>query len=128
MSDGAKVKAGTTVILLPERVDSSTSTAVEKLMVDALEPGARVIVDGSAVIYMSAAGIRALATVLHKAQERQARLAFCRFSSVAADCLLVSGFTELLDVVETVEAAADRLQSKPVGTAVDRLHPRYPTG
>ena len=95
---------------------------------DALEPGARVIVDGSAVTYMSAAGIRALATVLHQAQQKQAQLAFCRFSSVAADCLLVSGFTELLDVVETVEAAADRLQSKPVGTSVDRLHPRYPTG
>lgn len=128
MSDGTKVNAGTKVVLLPERVDSSTSTAVERLMLDALQPGGRVIVDGSAVAYMSAAGVRALATVLHHAQEKQARLAFCRFSSVAADCLLVSGFTDLLDVVDTVDEAAERLQSKPVGTAADRLHPRYRTG
>ncbi|MCX7360529.1 MAG: STAS domain-containing protein [Alphaproteobacteria bacterium] len=109
MNNGTKVKAAATVVLLPDRVDSSTSSAVEKLMMDALQPGARVIVDGSAIIYMSAAGVRALATVLHRAPEKQARLAFCRFSSAAADCLLVSGFTDLLDVVDTVEEASNRL-------------------
>jgi len=109
MNDGTKVKATATVVLLPERVDSSTSTDVEKLMMDALRPGARVIVDGSAVVYMSAAGVRALATALHRAPEKQARLAFCRFSNAAADCLLVSGFTDLLDVADTVEEASNRL-------------------
>ena len=38
-------------------------------MVDALRPGAGVIVDGSAVTYMSAAGVRVLAIVLHRAEE-----------------------------------------------------------
>ena len=49
-------------VMLPERVDSATSASVEALMFAALRPGARVIVDGSAVTYMSAAGVRVLAT------------------------------------------------------------------
>ena len=110
MMDGTRLKAGTTVVMLPERVDSATSGAVERQMIDALQPGAGLIIDGSAVSYMSAAGVRALATVLHKAQQKRARLVFCSFSAAAADCLLVSGFTALLDVAETVDEAADRLR------------------
>ena len=41
--------------------------SVEVMLVAALRPGARVIVDGSQVTYMSAAGVRTFASVLHKA-------------------------------------------------------------
>src|SRR6185437_7881068 len=49
-------------VMLPDRVDSETALGVEKSMLEALQPGARVIVDGSDITYMSAAGVRALAT------------------------------------------------------------------
>ena len=60
-----------TTVMLPERVDLATSASVEALMFAALSPGARVIVDGSAVTYMSAAGVRVLADVLHRAEEQE---------------------------------------------------------
>ena len=57
-----------------------------------------------------------------------ARIAFCRFTGAAADCLLVSGFTQLFEVVDSVEEAAARLRRKPAGAAEERLHPHRRAG
>ena len=117
-----------TTVMLPKQVDSETSATVETLIVDALRPGTGVIVDGSEVTYMSAAGVRVFARALHRAEEIGGRLAFCRFTGAAADCLLVSGFTELFEVVDSVEEAATRLRRKPAGSAAERLHPHTRAG
>jgi anti-sigma B factor antagonist len=115
-------------IMLPDRVDSATAPSVERLLFAAIRPGARLIVDGSGVAYMSAAGVRVLATALHRAQEQGTRIVLCRFSGAAADCLLVSGFSQLFDVAASVEEAGRRLGANPPGFAGDRLHPRRATG
>ncbi len=115
-------------VMLPKQVDSETSGSVETLIVAALRPGAGLIVDGSEVTYMSAAGVRVFARVLHRAEELGAKIAFCRFSGAAADCLLVSGFTELFEVVDSVEAAAARLRQKPTGAGAGHLHPHTRAG
>jgi anti-sigma B factor antagonist len=125
---GTHTEIAIATIMLPERVDSATSASVEALMVGALRPDARVIVDGSAVTYMSAAGVRALAIVLHRAAELSARIVFCSFSGPAADCLLVSGFSQLFDVADSTEQALARLASKRAGGSADRLHPHGTTG
>lgn len=119
---------GIATVMLPERVDSATASSVEAKLFSALQPGTRVIIDGSEVVYMSAAGVRTLATVLHRAEEQGARIAFCRFSGPAADCLLVSGFSVLFDVAESVAEASAKLGMKPVVAAEDRLHPRRAAG
>lgn len=115
-------------VSLPERVDSSTVEPIQRQMMDVLRPGLRMIVDGARVSYMSAAGVRMLATVLHAAQTKQARLAFCRFTGAAADCLLVSGFARLLEVVDSVEEATGLLSPKLAAIRAERLHPRHTTG
>jgi anti-sigma B factor antagonist len=122
------IMSDTATIMLPKQVDSETSTSVETLIVDALRPGAGLIVDGSEVTYMSAAGVRVFARALHRAEEIGARIAFCRFTGAAADCLLVSGFTELFEVVDSVEEAATRLRRKSAGSAAERLHPHTRAG
>ncbi len=116
-------------IHLPSRLDSANSPDVEASILAEIRPGRRLIVDGSEVTYMSAAGVRMLATILHNAQETDARIVFCRFSGVAADCLVVSGFSELLDVADTVDAAAKRLSSSRFANSPeDRLRPRSAAG
>ena len=112
---------------LPERMDSATASGIEKDLLAGLRPGGKLIVDGSAVTYMSAAGVRALATVLHGAQAQEAQVVFCRFSGSAADCLEVSGFSQLLDVADTVEVARERLQSTSADRS-NRLHGRGSAG
>jgi anti-anti-sigma factor len=120
--------AGITTVRLPERVDSANATAVEASIVAVLRPGARVVVDGSPVVYMSAAGVRVLAIALHRAAEVEARIVFCSFSGAAADCLLVSGFTQLFDVADSVAQAEQRLVDRPPGEAAGRLHVRGGAG
>lgn len=115
-------------VMLPERIDSATSSSVEALMFAALHPGARVIVDGSAVTYMSAAGVRVLATTIHRAADEDTHIVLCSFSGPAADCLLVSGFSQLFDVADSVDEARKRLRRNPTANVADRLHPRGTTG
>jgi len=115
-------------VRLPDRVDSETSAAVEASLVAALRPGARVIVDGSPVMYMSAAGVRVLAIALHRAAEVEARIVFSSFGGAAADCLLVSGFAQLFDVAESVAEAEQRLRDRPPVEPVRRLHGRGGAG
>ena len=112
---------------LPERMDSATAAGIQRELLATLHPGLKLIVDGSAVTYMSAAGVRALATVLHGAQAQEAQVVFCRFSGSAADCLEVSGFSQLLDVADSVETARDRLQSTSADPS-NRLHRRGSAG
>ncbi len=97
-------------VMLPAKVDTATVSAVEGMLLTVLRPGARIIVDGSAVAYMSAAGVRTFATVMHEAAKVQARVVFCSFHGAAWDCLLVSGFSELLEIAETTAQATARLE------------------
>lgn len=118
---------GIATIKLPERMDSTTAAQAEEMLRAAIRPGAKVVIDGSAVTYMSAAGVRALAGVLHGAEEMKASVVFCRFTGPAVDCLEVSGFAQLLEVVETLEEAFSRLNSA-TGGGSNRLHPRRTAG
>ena len=113
MSDGKpRVTSadGIVNLKLPERLDSTTSGAAEAVLLAELRDGAHVIVDGSAVIYMSAAGVRVVVDATRKAAERGAKLALCRFTGAAADCLAVSGFAGLLEVAGSVDEALARLR------------------
>jgi anti-sigma B factor antagonist len=124
----ANVMSDIDTIMLPDRVDSATAPSVERLIFAAIRRGAHVIVDGSAVTYMSAAGVRVLATAIHRAQDQETRIVLCRFSGPAADCLLVSGFSQLFAVADSLEEARRRLAANPTGFAGERLHPRRATG
>ena len=116
----SSVKVAT--VALPDRVDSVSASLIEGNVAGHLRPGARIVIDGSAVVYMSAAGVRALATVLHRAADSQGHVVFCRFSAAAADCLLVSGFSELLEVAGTMEEAIAWLDQAVQGGGHERLH------
>jgi len=115
-------------VMLPAKVDSTTVSAVERTLMAALRPGARVIVDGSEVTYMSAAGVRTFASVLHESARVQAHIVFCRFGGAAWDCLLVSGFSELLEIADTTSEAVARLEKDPRPSTGESLHRRGAAG
>jgi anti-anti-sigma factor len=116
------------IVTLPDCVDSTTAEDIEKSILVKVVPGARLIVDGAEVTYMGAAGVRALAGILHHAQAAGAQIVFCRFGGPAADCLLVSGFSRLLDVAESLEEATVRFQADLSVQPVERLHARGAAG
>jgi anti-anti-sigma factor len=105
-----KKAPGIVTIALPERLDSATSIAAGGDVMAKLLPGGSIIIDGAAVTYMSAAGVRILANAFRRATELGARVVLCHFTGAAADCLLVSGFSQLFDTAASVEEATARLQ------------------
>jgi anti-sigma B factor antagonist len=117
-----------TTVALPEHVDSTTCPEIEKTLLAALQPGAKLLVDGRAVTYMSAAGVRALADIWRRALALEARVVLCRFGGAAADCLMVSGFGELLEVTDSLKDAQSRLAPRPNGDPGERLHRQGATG
>jgi anti-sigma B factor antagonist len=116
--------ADISIVMLPAHFDSGTSASVERMLIAALKPQGKLIVDGSPVVYMSAAGVRTLATVLHAAEAMEAHVVFCNFRGPASDCLEVSGFAQLLDVVDSAEEARGRLVARTVERFAERLHGR----
>ena len=118
---------GIVTVKLPERLDSTTSAAAAAVVLAELRDGAGVVVDGVDVTYMSAAGVRVLVDVTRKAVERGTRLALCRFTGAAADCLTVSGFAKLLKIAGSLDEAIARLQPDFAAKPAD-LHRRRPTG
>lgn len=93
------------IVPMPERLDAATSAEVEAAVVTVLRDGIGVIIDGAAVQYMSAAGVRVLVDAFRKANEQGARLVLARFTGVAEECLAVSGFAALLPVASSVDEA-----------------------
>jgi anti-anti-sigma factor len=96
-------------VTLPRQLDSTTSAEVEANVMAVMGRGVGVVVDGSEVTYMSAAGVRVLVDAYRKAAQQGARLALCRFTGAAAECLAVSGFSLLLPVAATVDEAKRKL-------------------
>ena len=107
---GSREVSGIVTIALPDRLDSTTSIAAGVDVMARLLPGGSIIIDGAAVTYMSAAGVRILANAFRRATELGARVVLCRFTGAAADCLLVSGFSQLFDTAASVEEATARLR------------------
>jgi anti-sigma B factor antagonist len=107
-----KEAPGIVTIALPERLDSATSISAGSDVMAKLLPGGSIIIDGAAVTYMSAAGVRVLANAFRRATELGARVVLCHFTGAAADCLLVSGFSQLFDTAGSVEEATARLQRR----------------
>jgi anti-sigma B factor antagonist len=115
-------------LVLPERIDSATSAEVEATVMAVLREGVAVVVDGTNVVYMSAAGVRVLVDAYRKAVQQGARLVLCRFSGAAAECLAVSGFAELLPISASVDDAKRKLAIDPPARPLDRLHRRHNAG
>ncbi|MBV8393231.1 MAG: STAS domain-containing protein [Alphaproteobacteria bacterium] len=125
---GMEIVDGITVITLPAQVDSVTAPGIEQQIAQMLKPGARVLVDGGEVTYMSAAGIRALAAIQRTAEQQRIPVILCRFEGAAADCLDVSGFTQLLEVAASRAEAMAALRPKLAGNPAESLHRRDATG
>ena len=116
------------VVPMPERLDSTTAAEVEAAVIAVLREGVGVVIDGSAVEYMSAAGVRVLVDAFRKANEQGARLVLCRFTGAAEECLSVSGFSALLPAVASVDEARRKVQSELAASPVDRLRHGHNAG
>src|SRR5205823_9642738 len=107
-------RIGSLLVLRPEgRVDNTTSPAFQARLLDAIksEPSG-IVVDFSAVDYVSSAGLRALMTAA-KLKPKELRLAAIGLNSVVQEIFTISRFHHVVPVLNSLEEAAGAGEARP---------------
>ena len=98
---------GDILVLSPSgRIDNATSPAFQAKLLAALTPGAAVLVDFSAVEYISSAGLRALMMGSKQSKAAGGGLAVAALGPVVKEIFEISRFSLVVQVFDT---AADAL-------------------
>lgn len=100
-----------TVLGLSGRMDATTVSTFEEAWRERFEAGDhKLAVDLDGVEYISSAGLRGILTLLKACKGGGCGLAFCRMGDMVAEVFRISGFTSMLSMHPTVEAAVDSLR------------------
>lgn len=93
-------------VMLAGRLDSATSSYFEKDLLNLFNmPGCSVLMDFSALNYISSAGLRIILMAAKKAKQVNGRLMLCDLQPNVRSVFEVSGFLTIVEVVENQEAA-----------------------
>ena len=104
-------KDGRALVIAPEgRVDSVSSGELERLVVSRIDAGeTRVVLDLSAVEYISSAGLRVMLLAAKRLKEPPAGLVLCGMGPSVRTVLELAGFLPLFAVEARREQALARL-------------------
>jgi len=93
---------GRVLIIAPRgRIDSSTAPAFEKQLMERLAHHSFLVLDFSAVDFLSSAGLRLLILAAKQINQDEGRLILCGVSQPIHDILEISGFLGLIEVVDS---------------------------
>lgn len=109
-----RIHNGVLVLKPHKRMDYLTAPSFEEQSVGLMAYGRnKVVVDCSALDYISSAGLRVLLTLAKKAKSAGGALVLCNVGNTVKDVLEVSGFGSLVGLYAGVEEACAVL-SRPV--------------
>ena len=98
------------IIALPDgKIDADTADAfgadLESAVGRAADSSAKLVVDCSAITYMSSRGLRALTLAKRKADGAGVRILLAGANEVVSEILVISRYHKLFTVTDSVEAA-----------------------
>lgn len=94
------------ILKLQRRIDSATAKAFEERLMPVVNGAeAAVILDFQDLDYISSAGLRVILMAAKAAKARQRKLLLCGMKPNIHEVFAVSGFTKILTIVESCEAA-----------------------
>jgi anti-sigma B factor antagonist len=103
-------QADVMVFTLNGRLDSNTSTSLEKRVTDAIENGARrVVIDFEGLDYISSAGLRIILKASKELKRDQGDIALCAMQDYVKEVFEIAGFDTFLTITPTLEAALERV-------------------
>jgi anti-sigma B factor antagonist len=105
-----QTKEGAFLVLAASgRMDTLTASEFEAKCGECMAAGEkRLVVDLSALEYISSAGLRSILAVAKKLKAAGGDIAFCALSGIVAEVFAVSGFTKLMPVFATRQEALVR--------------------
>lgn len=102
-------KGDVLIIHVKGRLDAISSPTAEKRVFDSINTGqTKLILDFSAVSYLSSAGMRMLLSTTKKLKSLSGKLVVSNITSNVMDVLKMSGFDHVLEIAATEEEALRR--------------------
>ncbi len=100
-------------VLRPEgRLDSNTSAAFEKVLLDTIKGGTRkLVLDFSKLDYISSAGLRVVLIGAKRIKGSGGRMALCALNRQISEVFEISGFSSILDIQPSYDDAVGRLSA-----------------
>ncbi|HNW94360.1 MAG TPA: STAS domain-containing protein [bacterium] len=99
-----------TVVAVTGRLDASTSTEMEKFVVGLIDAGERkLVLDFTGLEYTSSAGLRVLLVVTKKMKALQGKFLLAALNERIREVVEIAGFTAILQIHPTVEAAVQAI-------------------
>jgi anti-anti-sigma factor len=113
--DISEAQEGATLVIAPRgRVDSVSSSELERILVARLDAGARrVVIDLAGVEYISSAGLRVLLLAAKRLKAPQGVLVLCGLGPGVRAVLELAGFLSLFAVEPGREQALARCAGPP---------------
>lgn len=106
---------GAAAVRLSGRLDSATASGFEKPLQDLFTaPASRVLMDFSALDYISSAGLRVVLMVAKRAKQGQGRLLLCGLAPHVREVFEISGFLKIIDTVDDRAVALRNLAACPL--------------
>lgn len=94
------------VLRIKGRLDALSSPHAEKKVFDAINNGRqKLLIDMSAVTYLSSAGMRMLLSTSKKLRSLGGKMAVCSMTTNVLDVLKMSGFDHVLEMYKSEEEA-----------------------
>ncbi len=102
------------VLAIEGRIDSVTSGTLEGKLLATLETGTkRLVLDFTAVDYISSAGLRVLLMAAKKMPGLEGKLALAALSANVREVFDIAGFTEIFTIADSPEEAVQLLSQGP---------------
>ena len=107
----AESKAGTTLVFgLSGRLDATTSSQLEKVVVERMQAGEnRLLFDLSKLQYISSAGIRVLAMALKQITASEGKIALCALQAPVKMVFDISGFNSYFQIASSLDEALESM-------------------
>ena len=98
------------IVVVKGDIDASTAQSVTKKVLPLVEPGSKILLDMTAVPYMSSAGLRTLLSVHRQAASKEGKLVLVGLVQDVKDTMDVTGFLEHFVTTENLEAGLATLK------------------
>ncbi|MCB0129688.1 MAG: anti-sigma factor antagonist [Caldilineaceae bacterium] len=96
-----------TVFTIVGDIDGNTAPDAQAQIVPLASPDAKIVLDMSAVDYMSSAGLRMLLVIYRTIMGQGGKVALVGLSEELQDTMTLTGFMDFFDVFESVSAGIE---------------------
>lgn len=100
-----------TLVGIAGDVDGNTASAVQQQVLPLAQPGSKLLMNMTKVLYMSSAGLRMLLSLHRQASAQDSKVVLVGLSEEIQDTMSITGFLQFFTTCETLELGLEALNN-----------------